>query len=215
MATSDAGVLWAPVQESWFGAFERVAGATPWLHTPARLFAVYGVVLFAAALLLAWWVARRDDGPERVTAALCAPVGVLVAVGVNQLLGTVFAEPRPYAVLPDALVLVARSTDYSFPSDHAVMAGAVAAGVLLVDRTLGLVTAALAVLMAFTRVYVGAHWPLDVAAGLLVGAAVALATYAVARPLVHRAVTALAGTPARPLVTARTPPRRPAGPRPA
>ena len=45
----------------------------------------------------------------------------------------------------------------------AVMAGAVTVGVLLANRRLGLVTAALAVLMAVTRVYVGAHFPLDVA----------------------------------------------------
>jgi len=44
-------------------------------------------------------------------------------------------------------VLVARSTDFSFPSDHAVMAGAVAAGVWLVDRRLGLLTTIAALLM--------------------------------------------------------------------
>ncbi|MEP6855469.1 MAG: phosphatase PAP2 family protein, partial [Pedococcus sp.] len=82
-------------------------------------------------------------------------------------------------------------------------AGAVAAGVLLAHRKLGLATAVLAVLMAFTRVYVGAHFPLDVAAGLGIGAIVALASYVAARPLVSRLVMVLSRTPVRPLLMAR------------
>ena len=66
------------------------------------------------------------------------------------------------------------TTDFSFPSDHAVMAGAVAAGLLLAHRRLGAVAVVAAVLMAFSRVYIAAHYPWDVVAGLLLGAAVAL-----------------------------------------
>ncbi len=198
-------IVWGPLQEGWFGAVNEVARATPWLHTPARLFAEYGVVLFAGLLLLGWWLARRDGDPRRLAAALWAPVGALVALAVNQLLVAAVAEPRPYTVIPDALVLVSRSPDYSFPSDHAVMAGAVAAGVLLVNRRLGMAAAVLALVMALTRVYVGAHFPVDVAAGLGVGAIIALASYAAARPLVWRLVVALSRTPVRPLLTGQAP----------
>ncbi|WP_246051148.1 phosphatase PAP2 family protein [Nocardioides guangzhouensis] len=202
---SGSAVVWSGTQEDWFRGVNGVARATPWLHTPARLYAGYGVAVFAAVLLLSWWLARRDGDPGRMTAALWAPVGALVALGVNQVLVATVAEPRPYTSMPDALVLVARSTDPSFPSDHAVMAGAVAAGVFLVDRRLGAATVFLAVLMAVTRVYVGAHYPLDVATGLVVGAVVALASYGLARPVVSWLVTALSLTPVRPLLTARAP----------
>jgi undecaprenyl-diphosphatase len=202
VASNDATVVWARVQEDWFGEVNHVARSTPWLHAPARLYAEYGVVVFAALLLVSWLLARRDGDLHRVSAALWAPVGALVALGVNQVLAAAVAEPRPYAVMPDVLVLVARSTDPSFPSDHAVMAGAVAAGILLANRTLGLVTAALAVLMAVTRVYVGAHFPLDVAVGLAVGAVVAVGSYLIARPLCYRFVVWAAQTPLRPLVIA-------------
>jgi membrane-associated phospholipid phosphatase len=167
------------------------------------LYAEYGVVLFGALLLGAWALARRGGDLKRVAAALWAPIGVLVAVRINQFFVSAVAESRPYTVMPQAPVLVSRSTDASFPSDHAVMAGAAAAGVLLVHRKLGLVTAGLALLMAATRVYVGAHFPLDVLAGLAVGAVVALTSYAAARPLVLRLVVALSRTVARPLLTAR------------
>lgn len=202
MATSAGTVIWAGAQEEWFRAINHLARATPWLHTPARLFAEYGVGVFAALLLASWWWARRDGDLRQVTASLWAPVGALVALGLNQVLVVTFAEPRPYDVLPHALTLASRSTDPSFPSDHAVMAGAVAAGVLLTHRRLGVVTAALALVMAFARVYIGAHFPLDVAVGLLVGTAVSIACYLVARPAGVRLVELLAGTPARPLLTA-------------
>src|SRR6476659_4945324 len=167
-------VVGGSTDEQWFRAVNHLADRTPWLHAPFRLYAEYGVVLFAALLLASWLLARREGDLRRTTAALWAPLGALVAIGVNQLVGAAVAEPRPYAVMAHVHVLVSRSTDYSFPSDHAVMAGAVAAGVLLAHRRLGLVAVVLAVLMALARVYVGAHFPLDVVAGLAVGAVVAL-----------------------------------------
>ena len=201
MSASHGSVVGGRVEDHWFNTVNHLSRVTPWLHTPARLYAEYGVVLFAALLLVSWWLARGTDDLRRTTAALWAPVGVLVALGINQFLSRAVAEPRPYAVLAHPLVLVARSTDYSFPSDHAVMAGAVAAGVWLANRKLGLLAAALAVLMAFTRVYVGAHFPLDVTVGLVVGALVAIGSYLLVRPVLVRLVEMLARTPVRPLLT--------------
>ncbi len=207
MHTSALSVVGGEPQEDWFGSVNHLARVTPWLHVPAAWYAAYGVVLFAALLLGGWALARRSGDLERVAAALWAPVGMLLALAVNQLLASTVAESRPYAVMPHALVLVHRTTDPSFPSDHAVMAGAVAAGVLLAHRGLGLVAVGLAALMAATRVYVGAHFPLDVLAGLAVGALVALASYAAVRPLVLRLLAVLARTPVQPLLVRDPAPR--------
>lgn len=194
-------VVWAQLQVDWFDDVNRLAAETPWLHTPLRLFTEYGVTVFAALLLLSWWLARGERDLPRVATALWAPIGALLAVGLSQPVSSDVAEPRPYAVLPHVLLLVPRSQDHSFPSDHAVLAGAVAVGVLLAHRRLGLLAIALAGLMAFSRVYVGAHFPLDVLAGLALGAAVAGASYLLARPLVRALVAWLARTPLRPLVS--------------
>ncbi len=69
---------------------------------------------------------------------------------------------------------------------HAVMAGAVTAGLFLVDRRLGRIAALASVLMALSRVYIAAHDPLDVAVGLVLGVAVTLAGYALARRVLVR-----------------------------
>jgi undecaprenyl-diphosphatase len=189
--------------------FEQInafAKATPWLHPVARAYAGYGVVLFAALLLAGWWIARRSGEVARVAAAVTAGGATLLALAVNQPIVHAVNEARPYTTLTNILVLANRSPDASFPSDHATMAGAVAVGLLIVSRRLGLVAVLAAVLMAFTRVYIAAHYPADVAAGLLLGGLVAVLTWLLLRRPLTYVVGALAGTRLRPvLVTAGHP----------
>ena len=178
----------------------RFAGHTGWLHSPLLAYATYGVGLFALLLIAGWWLARRRNDLAVVSAALWAGAGTLLAVVVAQPINHLVAEARPWRSLPHALILAGHSTDFSFPSDHAVMAGAVTAGILLYHRLLGAVAAAAAVVLCFARVYIGAHYPQDVAAGLLLGAAVVLLGYLVARMPLGAAVRRLSASPLRLLV---------------
>jgi membrane-associated phospholipid phosphatase len=150
-----------------------LARHTGWLHGPILGYATYGLVLFAG-LMLAALMLHRTGSDRGLAAAGWSALATLIAVGLNQPLVAMFAEPRPYTVHPHLLVLATHSADASFPSDHAVMAGAAAAGLWLASRILGAIAAAAAVLMAFSRVYIAAHYPWDVVAGLAFGVLVAL-----------------------------------------
>jgi membrane-associated phospholipid phosphatase len=162
------------------GDVNGVARHTPVLHGVVLGYATYGVVLIAA-LLLAGLLVRRTDTDRRLAAAGWACLATPIAVGLNQPLVAAFSEARPYTTHPHLLVLAAASSDFSFPSDHATMAGAAAAGLWLVSRRLGAVATVAALAMAFSRVYIAAHYPWDVAAGLVAGALVALLGWALLR----------------------------------
>ena len=187
---------------SLFLSVNDFARATPWLHGPLNLIASDGIVVFAGMLVAGWWIARRNGDPTRMAAALWAPLGTLLAVAVNQPLVALVHEQRPYDTLTGILILATPTTDPGFPSDHATMVGAVAVGLFLVNRKLGLVAALAALLMAFSRVYIAAHYPLDVVAGLLLGAGVALAGWVLLRRALIRLVERAEDTRLRPLLVA-------------
>jgi undecaprenyl-diphosphatase len=166
-----------------FGQINDLAVATPWLQPVMIAYARDGLLVFAALMVAGWWVARRSGNRRAMAAAVWTPVGMLLALGLNQPLGALVGRERPYAVIGDILVLADRTSDPSFPSDHAVVAGAVTAGLLLVSRRLGLIAAAAALLMAFARVYIAAHYPLDVLVGVGFGTSITLGGWLLARPV--------------------------------
>lgn len=124
---------------------------------------------------------------KRSRAALSAWVlAILFSEPLIGITKAVYGRPRP----PDALV---EEVTGSFPSGHAV-AGAVTAISLVIvlvnpgpaRRNLEIAAAGFALLMAGTRVYLGAHWLTDVFAGVALGAACAIG----AAIVVHRYIRA-------------------------
>lgn len=184
-----------------FYDINNFARDTPWLHSVVAGYANDGVVLFAIILIAGWWIARRTNNLSAVTAAVWAPLGVLAAVAINQPIADSINATRPCNALPHIVVLHC-NTDGGFPSDHAMMAGAVTAGVWLVNRRLGVAAAIAAAVMAWARVYVGAHYPQDVVVGLALGAALSVAGYFLARPMLSWLVLRTNKTRLRTLVAA-------------
>ncbi|HEV7205044.1 MAG TPA: phosphatase PAP2 family protein [Jatrophihabitans sp.] len=180
----------------------RFAQRTGWLHGIMSAVADQGLIAFVVLIAVGWWLARRANDLPRMAAVAWTGLGTLVAVGINQPIVSAVHEARPYTTIPHILVLVSRSSDYGFPSDHATMAGAVATGLLFVNKRLGIVAWVAALVLAFARVYVAAHYPHDVAAGLALGAVVVLIGRLVAQPLLTAVARRVAATRLRPVVTA-------------
>jgi len=174
--------------------FNRLADHTGWAHGFFRVASNLCIVLCAVLMVAAAIEGRQRDRATQVAGAVWTAVSVLVALGIGQVVGGIFGRARPYAVLSGVHVLVDRTTDVSFPSDHTTVAGAVAVGLLLTNRRWGLVATGAAVLMAFTRVYVGAHYLSDVLAGLVLGAIVAFIGHLLLVPSLTRAVGWLSST---------------------
>jgi undecaprenyl-diphosphatase len=134
------------------------------------------LVLVALTFLIPWATRRR----ERRNGAVLATAAAGLALLLNQPISHLIERTRPYLAHPaHAHLLIARSHDPSFPSDHATGAFALAFAIWLYDRTIGTILLVLAAILAFARVYVGTHYPGDVIAGALIGIAVAGALYAI------------------------------------
>lgn len=129
------------------------------------------VVLVALLFLIPW----RTHVLDRRRAALSATAAAALALLIAQPISHAIDRARPFVAHPsEAHLLISRSTDASFPSDHATGAFAIAVAVWLYDRTFGAVFLALAVIVSFARVYVGTHYPGDVLGGAILGTLVAL-----------------------------------------
>ncbi|MEG0804966.1 MAG: phosphatase PAP2 family protein [Lachnospiraceae bacterium] len=92
------------------------------------------------------------------------------ALIVNVCLKNLVARVRPYEVITGLKLLVERQSDFSFPSGHAASSFA-SASIFLWEfpKKIGIPFMILAGLIAFSRLYVGVHYPLDVLAGILIG----------------------------------------------
>jgi membrane-associated phospholipid phosphatase len=153
------------------------AHTTPgWVRHLAELFTEAGLLLFAVLSVVVWWQARSRDARAAALAVL-APLATAAGHVVSELLKSAVEEERPCRTVAGAagsLVPCPPTADWSFPSNHAAIAGAVALALALARPRIALLTVPLALLMAFSRVFVGVHYPHDVMAGPVLGATVAV-----------------------------------------
>ncbi len=105
------------------------------------------------------------------------PLGIMAGIGLafSVLINNVLIKPnvgriRPYEVIQGLQLLIEKQHDPSFPSGHSGASFA-AAVVFLVKgpKKLGIPAIIVAFLIAFSRLYVGVHYPTDVIAGIITG----------------------------------------------
>ena len=94
-------------------------------------------------------------------------VGALIT---NVCLKNLVARTRPYEVVEGLVPLIRKPTDYSFPSGHTCASFACTLVLYrILPKKYGVPAVLLAALIAFSRLYVGVHYPTDVLGGLAVG----------------------------------------------
>lgn len=176
-----------------------------WANGVVKFYANWGIALFGLLLVIAFLDARRRGDRAGVAGTAWAGGAALAALGLAQIIGGAIDRARPYTTLSQVHVLVDKSADFSFPSDHATTAGAVAVGLLFAVRRWGRVAVVAGLAMAIARVWCGAHYPGDLAAGLALGGLVAAIGHFLVTPLLTRLVDALSTTKLRPLLVAASP----------
>jgi len=112
---------------------------------------------------------RRWDFFPAMVAMSAAGAGYVI----RTMAGTLIARARPYQSGETVALLIGGASGHSFPSGHATVAFALACGIAPDRPVLGMVLLGCAILIAAGRVMVGVHYPLDVAAGAVLGAGMA------------------------------------------
>ena len=195
----------ASLDSSWYRSVNEFARDTGWAHGVLANYANWAGLVLLATLLIAGWLLgrRRNDAPRFTATAFLVGVGAVLALLANQAIGPAVARARPCHTLSHVEVLLHCASDSSFPSNHAMIAGAFAAGLLLLDRRIGLAALLLALLLAFARVYVGVHYPSDVAGGLAIGAAIGALVVLALRTATTAVALRLTRTPLRLFIVSR------------
>lgn len=157
---------------------------TPWVLFVASAFALWGAWLCAGVLVYALWRHRADRAYLFIVAALSG-----FASMVSHAIATSLNTPRPF-MLGLAPSYIEHAGRGSLPSTHATVMFMVALAFLLRPslRRLSVPLLVLAAATGWARVYVSVHFPIDIAAGLLLGAAIA-GLAVIAQRLAHRFVS--------------------------
>jgi undecaprenyl-diphosphatase len=156
------------VIEDWISGF----GGHSAVLVAVMKFSASDIIFLAPLLLAALWLwpveARQRAFNQRIAfvAAVGGVLALLLAAGVAHL----HSDARPFVTDASARLLIPHAADSGFPSEHTTLAFAIGSAIVWWRRSLGLITLAFAALVGISRVYVGVHWPVDVAAGALVGA---------------------------------------------
>jgi membrane-associated phospholipid phosphatase len=131
---------------------------------------IFWPVAIILLFILGGWTGKKN--------AVVIAISMLVLIPIGELAKDIIARPRP--IIPQVDFLITADKDYAFPSGHAVLVSAGAAGALLLFRgtprraAISTLMAIEAALVCISRIYVGGHYPLDVIGGILLGVGVSL-----------------------------------------
>ena len=183
----------------WYRGVVNFADSTPgFVQDFMAHFTELGIIALMGVWAILLW--RTRAAPARTMAvALLGPVGVVVAYALSEGAKVLVDEERPCRVFPDVSIVASTcppTGDWSFPSNHSTINGALVVAIMLISWRVGLIMLPFGMLGAFSRVFVGVHYPHDVVVGFLLGAGVTALLVLALAGLVTRLVETLRAHPA-------------------
>ncbi len=155
-------------------------GASPSIVAVAELIASMLIDL-VPILIVAFWI---WGAPSRRAGLVASSIAAALALGANQLVGLLWFEPRPFMV-GLGRTLMDHQPENSFPSDHTtfILTVGIALIVTRAAPTWGKVVIVIGALVAWARIYLGLHFPVDILASALIGGLFGIIAALLASPL--------------------------------
>lgn len=126
--------------------------------------------LMFAGLVVLWFI----DGKIKKEQVVHALLASFIAFTVSQILKQLFHTSRPFQIDGLGVMTLTIPNSFSFPSEHAAVAFALALTVWLHDKKVGIIFIILAALVAIARVLANVHFPIDIIVGGIIGVLVGL-----------------------------------------
>ena len=122
-------------------------------------------LLYCMILLFAWfWLRGNYDTKKQILKAF---IFTSIAILISQCISHVYYHPRPF-VMEVGRTLIYHAPNGSFPSDHMLIFSSIAFSYLFsAQRKVGASLLIMAWLVAWSRVYLGVHFPLDMLGAFL------------------------------------------------
>jgi undecaprenyl-diphosphatase len=147
-----------------FHIINGLAGRNHLLDT-TMIFAAQDLIYIFCVYLVYLWFVKSKYRQE----VLFAGYAALLGLGINFIITLFYFHPRPF-MIPTGMLLIAHLPETSFPSDHATLMFAISLTFLTFRelRGTGAILFVLSFISGLARVYVGVHFPMDIAGSLFV-----------------------------------------------
>ncbi|HFU7054438.1 undecaprenyl-diphosphatase [Bacillus cereus group sp. RP37] len=156
-----------------FRAINDLGKQYSFLNSTMVFLAEYMVYILALIILAYWFTGARKS---RVM-VIQAMIAFVIAEVTGKIAGKFHLNYQPFAALPDVNKLIDHTVDNSFPSDHTILFFSICFSFWLVRKKTGWLWLILAFCVAISRIWVGVHYPFDVAVGALIGCISAVFSY--------------------------------------
>ena len=164
------------LEQTIFSSLNDLAGKNPLADFFVRLLVNdYFVLITLSLFLFGFWFAGssskvRESYQQRIIGAPISIVLVNVTIVIINTIGLPFSRTRPFHQHPEALettlALFYPPPDPSFPSNSAAVAFVLVSTTWGLNKKIGFIATILGLGLAFSRIYAGVHYPLDVIAGI-------------------------------------------------